>query len=259
MDLDFYNDYTAYLIKELKLSTNAVGKDIQVFKLIMNEATERGLNKNLSFKSKYFVTLREKSDNIYLNADELKLLEELDLSDQPKLDKVRDLFLIGCYTGLRYSDYSIINPKNVKGRFLEITQTKTGEPVTIPIREPVIKIFKKYHNELPPQISNQKTNEYLKEIGKKMDFLKVSTSKTFTKGGMKMTRSYIKWELLSTHTARRSFATNQYLAGVSSITIMAITGHRTEKAFMKYIKATSKEHAKLLQMHWDNENQLVGS
>jgi integrase len=74
---------------------------------------------------------------------------------------------------------------------------------------------------------------------------------------MKLTQNYKKWELLSTHTARRSFATNLYLAGLSSITIMAITGHKTEKAFMKYIKATSSEHAKLLKIHWEKENKLT--
>ena len=251
IDLDFYKDYTEYLIKGLKTRTNAAMKKIQVFKLIMNEATERGLNNNLSYKSKRFVTVREKSDNIYLTANEIMEIEKLDLASKPSLDRTRDLFLIGCYTGLRYSDYTIIDPKLIKNGMLEITQTKTNDNVVIPIHPSVRKICNKYGNILPTQISNQKTNEYLKEIGKLVESLKTSTSKTYTKAGMKLTQNFKKWEMLSTHTARRSFATNEFLAGTPTLTIMAITGHRTEKAFMKYIKVSNSEHAKLMQMHWE--------
>jgi integrase len=111
---------------------------------------------------------------------------------------------------------------------------------------------------LPKSISNQKTNDYLKELGKLEDkkgkkllhSLNTIVSKSFTKGGVRVIENYQKWELLSSHTARRSFATNEYLAGTPTITIMAITGHKTEKAFLKYIKLTPNEHAKLLKLHW---------
>ena len=71
-----------------------------------------------------------------------------------------------------------------------------------------------------------------------------------------MTKDYQKWELLSSHTGRRSFATNEYLAGTPSITIKAITGHKTEEAFLRYIKLTPNEHAILLKQHWDKRNKL---
>lgn len=86
--------------------------------------------------------------------------------------------------------------------------------------------------------------------------LNITTSKTFTKGGLKVVENYAKWEVLCSHTARRSFATNEYLAGTPSITIMAITGHKTEKAFLRYIKLTPNEHAKLLKLHWQKRNAL---
>src|SRR5439155_12267898 len=133
IDLDFYNSYTEYLTKKVKLSTNTIGKHIQVVKLILNEATERGINTNLSYKSKRFLTVREKSESIYLTESEIKELESLNLSAKDKLERVRDLFLIGCYSGLRYSDYSILKPQHIKDGFIETTQIKTGEPVVIPI------------------------------------------------------------------------------------------------------------------------------
>ncbi|XVJ66861.1 MAG: site-specific integrase [Lacibacter sp.] len=256
VNLEFYSDYTEYLIKTLKLSTNTVGKHIQIIKMIMNEATETGDNTNLSFKGKRFITVREDSDNIYLTQSEIDELSELDLSNDIRLDRVRDLFLIGCYTGLRYSDYSTLEPKHFKNGFIEVKQSKTGHPVTIPMHQKVKGILAKYDGELPKSISNQKTNDYLKELASEATLLKVKVEKSITKGGAKVTEVYEKWELLTTHTARRSFATNQYLSGVPTVTIMAITGHKTEKSFLRYIKLSSNEHAKLLKMHWDNQQEL---
>jgi hypothetical protein len=268
IDLDFYNDYTEFLMRgkkthpktgkpvTLNLSTNTIGKHIQIIKLIMNEATERGLNANLSFKSKRFVTIREKSDSIYLPENEIKEIELLDLSNDKRLERVRDLFLIGCYTGLRYSDYSILQPEQMKDGFIETTQIKTGEPIVIPIHHTVKRIIEKYNGNLPRPISNQKTNEYLKQFGKRVTSLNTNVSITFTKGGKTVIENYQKYELLTSHTARRSFASNEYLAGTPTLTIMAITGHKTEKAFLRYIKLTPNEHAKLLKLHWEKRNQL---
>jgi integrase len=264
IDLEFYNDYIKYLTKTLKLSTNTIGDHIKRIKTIMNEATELGLNNNMTYRSKYFVKPTEQTDSIYLSEKELQEIEAVDLSHTPKLERVRDLFLVGCYTGLRYSDFSILRPEQIKDGFIETTQLKTGDAIVVPIHPTVERILSKYGGELPPAISNQKTNDYLKEIGKLKDqrgksilpSLSDTVSKTFTKGGMKVTENYQKWELLSTHTARRSFATNEYLAGTPSITIMAITGHKTEKAFLRYIKLTPKEHAKLMQLHWKKRGEL---
>lgn len=256
IDLDFYGDFIEYLTKTVRLSTNAVGKNIQILKLILSEATERGLNKNTAFKGKRFITVREKSESIYLNQEELNEIGALDLSDHKKLERVRDLFLVGCYTGLRFSDISNLQSQNIRAGEIEITQLKTGDPVRIPCHSVVKMLLNKYGGELPKALSNQKTNDYLKEIGQMIDSLKTSFSKTFTKAGQRVTKNIPKWELLTTHTARRSFATNLYLSGVPTITIMAITGHRTEKAFMKYIKVTPGEHSKILKLHWEKENQL---
>jgi integrase len=258
IDLDFYTDFIEYLSKRLKLATNTIGKDIKTLKTVLNEATERGINTNLQFKSRRFSTTSEQTDSIYLTEKELKEIENLDLKENSRLDNVRDLFLIGCYTGLRYSDFSILTPEQIKDGFIEIKeQTKTGNPVVIPVHATVKRILKKYRGELPNSISNQKTNNYLKEIGKQIPSLKTAFSRTITKGGLKVSENFEKWELLSTHTARRSFATNEYLNDTPSITIMAITGHKTERAFMRYIKLTPNEHAKLLKLHWDKRNKLV--
>src|SRR5690606_7334890 len=120
-----------------------IGKDIKTLKVILNEATERGINKNLQYKSRKFSTTSEQTDSIYLTEKEIKEIESLDLTNNQRLDNVRDLFLIGCYTGLRYSDYSILTPSQIKDGFIEIKQqTKTGQPVVIPVHHTVKKILK---------------------------------------------------------------------------------------------------------------------
>lgn len=251
IDLKFYNAFTEYLIKEKKLASNSVGKDIQVLKLILNEALDLHLTSNTSFKTKRFVVLRENSDSIYLNKEELEELKNHDLSNKPSLERVRDLFLIGCYTGLRYSDYSILTTENIRNGFIQISQTKTGAPVTIPIHNAIKGLLEKYHGTFPKQLTNQKTNQYLKELGKEIKCLQKTVTKNITKEGANKQNNYAKWEMLTTHTARRSFATNEFLAGTPTLTIMAITGHKTEKAFLRYIKLNSADHAKLLKDHWE--------
>lgn len=148
---------------------------------------------------------------------------------------------------MRFSDFSNINVRDIKDGLLEFTQFKTKEKVVVPIGEEVIAILDRNNGEVPLSMSNQKMNMYLKLIGAMIPELHEVVEKKLTKGG-KLTKKVLpKYELISTHTARRSFATNEYNAGTPTITIRAITGHKDEKSFLKYIKATSTDHAKKLQ------------
>ncbi len=175
------------------------------------------------------------------------------MDDNRSWNNVRDLFLIGCYTGLRFSDFSKLVQKNIADGYITIQQTKTGENVIITVHNVVRQIIKK-HNGIPPIVSNQKFNVYLKEICKTVPAFLEVVPKVITKAGKKVTLTLRKWEMISSHTARRSFATNEYLNGTPSITIMAVTGHKTEKAFLKYIKVTSKEHAEKMKFLWEKRD-----
>src|ERR1019366_6327808 len=126
-----------YLTNRPTLSSNTIGDHIKRIKTVLNEATEKGINKNLAFRSRYFAKPSEAAESIYLTETEIVELEELDLTRDPKLERVRDLFLIGCYTGLRYSDCSILEPEHIKGGFIEISQIKTGGKIVIPIHDKV--------------------------------------------------------------------------------------------------------------------------
>lgn len=257
IDMPFYADFTKYLTLTVKQSTNYIGKHIKVIKTVLHDATELGLNTNMAFRSKGFTTVSEEADTIYLADWEIQQLKALDLSDCPRLDSIRDLFLVGCATGLRFSDLSTLNPSQINGDMITLTQIKTGKPVVIPVHDTVKEIMAKYNGTLPAARSNQKTNEYLKELCKleKVTALKSLVSISGTKAGERKTQTVPKHDLVTTHTARRSFATNEYLAGTPSLTIMAITGHKTEKAFLKYIKVTPDQHAKILQGIWQERKQ----
>jgi len=250
IDLNFYQRFTDHMRQVEEMATNTIGKYIKTLKVFLNESVESGLNTNLAFKSQRFSAISEESDSIYLNVTEIGEIEKLDLTKISRLDTVRDLFLIGCWTGLRFGDVSTFSETNINDKFIYITPQKTEDKkIVIPIHPVVQKIFSKYEGKLPKNISNQNFNKYIKEIAE-LAKLNDTVFKTITKGGVKETSQYEKWELVSSHTARRSFATNLYKSGFPSISIMKITGHQTEKAFLKYIKVTPEEHAKLLENHW---------
>ena len=247
---EFYSQFQQYLVKE-NFSTNTIGKHIRTLKTFFIEAQERGLMPN--FSPRKFRAISEPSDAIYLTEGEITTLYALDLSEQPRLEKVRDLFLVGCWTGLRFSDFTRIRRQDMDGEFIEMRTQKTGEIVVIPIHPQVEAIIQRYAgktpNSLPHPMSNQKMNAYLKELGELAGIDEV-VSETFTKGGIRRTVNAPKFQRITTHTGRRSFATNQYLAGFPTTSIMKITGHRTEKAFMKYIKITPRDSAEKLRELW---------
>jgi hypothetical protein len=266
INMDFYNGFTQYLqdeelnedgtIKKKKLSVNTIGKKIQTLKIFLNSAKENSKNNFDLYKSKNFATISEVAETIYLNEDELTKIYNKDFSKNPGMDRVRDLFLIGCWTGCRFSDIEQITPDSISGGFIHIKQYKTGTKVIIPLYPVVTAILNKYNGKLPKAISNQKFNETLKDIAR-LSEINERTHKAITRGGINVSKVYEKWQLCSTHTARRSFSTNLYLQDFPSLSIMAITGHKTEKAFLKYIKVTPDEHARKLQDHWNKRHLKV--
>ncbi|TDK49525.1 site-specific integrase [Algoriphagus formosus] len=254
IDKNFYTKFVAFLNRK-KYSLNNVGKYIQVIKTFLTYATENGFNKNMYFQSKQFKAFKVPGFSIYLTEEEINAIYQKDLSESPHLERVRDLFVVGCWTGLRFSDFTSIKPENIEGNFLKIKTFKTGEKVIIPIhplvRQIMAKYKGKYPNSLPPAISNQKMNSYLKDIVKTVDLLKVEVEAEGVKGGMRFSEKKMKYDLITTHTARRSFATNVYKSGFPAISLMKITGHRTERSFLLYIKVTPEENAEKLLQHWN--------
>ncbi|WP_299581750.1 tyrosine-type recombinase/integrase [uncultured Sunxiuqinia sp.] len=250
LDIDFYYKFIKYLTGK-GFAKNTIASRIKNLKVFCRAALERNIHNNTSYQS--FKKQTEESYNIYLSEEELNIISKLNLSSKPYLDKARDIFLIGCWTGCRFSDLDKVNHDNIKGNFIHLEQQKTQKRVVIPLHPVIRSIIEKYDGELPKMISNQKFNDYIKEVCKTANFSE-KISKSLTKGGRRETEVKEKWEMVTSHTARRSFATNLYKSGFPSISIMAITGHKTEKAFYSYIKVNEEEHAEMLLKHWESQH-----
>ena len=237
IDIDFYNKYTKWL-RDYPYAENTVGSNIGVLKRFLNLATLDGINQKMTYKSSEFKVVNKHIKHIYLTEDEVNHLFNMQLSGH--LEKTRDIFIIGCRTGLRVSDYGRCISDNVESSGLIcIDETeKTGEPVYIPMHWQIRAILDK-HKGLPPLITDQKLNEYLKELGKKAGFTRLVKDTRQGRNKPKDTSEYVpKYELITTHTARRSCATNMYLAGFDLYFIQGILGHTKITTTIKYLGTT---------------------
>jgi integrase len=254
VDYNFYEEYYDFLTINKGFAVNNVGKHIDTLKVFLHAAERRGhsIHRDIEF----FIEPSEDSENIYFREDELEKLYRKDLSKSPYLERVRDLFIIGCWTGLRYSDLSTLERDDLIHDKIRVTNRKTGNKVILPLHQHTKMILEKYNYKLPNKIAISNFNDYIKEACQ-IAVLDEPFKKTMTKGGEKKTTTSPKWSLTSSHTARRSFATNLYKKGVPSITIMALTGHKTEKAFLAYIKVTPEEHAEILQKVFDDDQAKI--
>lgn len=251
IDMKFYNGFTDYMTKIKKVNVNSIGKLITQIKVVMREALELGYTNNTIFTHRKFRSASVETDAVYLNDKEVEEIYNLDLSDHVKLERVRDLFVIGCYTGLRFSDLTELSIENVDDDILEVRQIKTGDRVYIPLQPEVKAVMDRYDGNFPGTISNQKFNEYLKNVCEKCELLKKQVSlKTFV-AGKRVVITEPKYQFVKSHTARRSFATNEYKKGELTISeIRAITGHKTDKSFYKYIRVTPRENAENVAAKW---------
>lgn len=270
MNKSFYDEFVKYL-QTFNLASNTIGQKIKHLKLWLNEAYKLELHTEVKYKYA-FEGIQEKSDNVALDEIELQKLFDLDFSmattkDAYKykvlvmdkiagsykletLDIVRDGFLLECWTGCRFSDLGKITRKNIKNGLISLKQQKTGAEVIIPLHPMSISILEKYNYIPPKPVSNQRFNDVIKILCHIAE-INVQEKKEITKGGIRQTNFYEKWELISSHTGRRSFATNNYRMGLDTYTIMKITGHKTEGSFLKYIKVKPEEHAQRMLDHWN--------
>jgi len=248
--IDFYNDFIRFYYGR-NCGANYIGKLISTLKTIIRQAREEGFHSNMEIERKAFKTLKEPVESIYLTEAELKRIYELDLSDNKPSEIMRDVFLAGCYTAQRYSDYSKLNKDNIKviegNRVIVLTQKKTGEKCLIPIRPELETILKKYDYTLPKTFE-QKVNDAIKLIGGKAKINELVHIEK-NRGGTIVKRDVKKCDLIKTHTARRTGCTLMYLAGIPTIDIMKISGHKTEREFIKYVKVGKQETALRMASH----------
>ena len=188
----------------------------------------------------------EESTAVYLSPNEIARIYYF-IGLRKSQDRVRDLFILGCCTALRISDLLTLSKENFGERTITKTTLKTGARVVIPIHDFVREIYDKYNGELPTKMSPQYFNNTIKMICKKVG-INDKISVTHTVGGVPTVKTKEKWQLISSHTARRSGATNLYNSKRMRIQdLMIITGHSSERSFMRYVKTSKDETAKQME------------
>ena len=257
--LSFHSKFIDFLETQQKLNPNTIGGYIDDIKLFCNNADKKDFDISKEFKLSEFYSPTNKTNDIYLKEEEISAIYN-SVFEQDYLDNARDWFVIGLRTGFRISDFLKLTKKNLIDGFIEKKTLKTDYPVIIPIHNQVEAILNKRNGQFPRQISDQKFNDYIKIICEKVGLTEVVEGAKITaveikengkkkKIHRKKFGKFPKHELVTSHICRRSFATNLY-GKIDTLTIMKITGHKTEAQFLSYIKITPKEYAEKLKAYW---------
>ena len=254
IDLSFYNKFFSYLADDCNHLNNTISKYIKVLKSFLNYATDQGYNRNMTYKK--FSAKEDEGEVIFLTWDQLKKLYSMEI-ESSCLSQVRDVFCFGCFTGLRYSDIYNLKKSDVKGDFIFLNTIKTKEGNKIPLNSYSKNLLKKYKS-MPgdkalPVTSNQKMNEHLKELGKLAGFKEKITLVHF-RGGERIETTLPKYELLTTHVARKTFITTALKLKMQTEVIMSITGHKNHKTFKKYYKVVDEHKLTAMKEIFDSKD-----
>ncbi|MBG8554946.1 site-specific integrase [Hymenobacter sp. BT594] len=233
-----FNDrFTAYLLTTAGLTDNTVAKQVMTLKRFMKWAAERGYHSSIGYER--LTWKRQEPDIMTLTAEEVETLEALPLPENGYLDNARALFLLSCYTGLRYSDLVSIRPEHLRGQTLRLTTQKTRETVTIPLQARALPIVRRMIAGEIRAVSNQKLNDYLKELGERAGITEQIEVIRY-RGGNRESTTLPKWQKLGCHTGRRTFVTLSLERGLRPELVMKITGHRDWKSFKRYVNITEQ-------------------
>ena len=241
---EFLDDFIIYLENQNLRHNTIVGYILKIQSMV-----RRAGQYNYPVDSTYDeIDMRlEETNAVFLSMNEITRIYYYKFLNQDKRkakERIRDLFVIGCLTALRYSDYSTLTKDNYQNGYIVKRTKKTNVDVKVPAHDYVKEIFAKYNGSIPCGLCIQYFNKYLKVIMREIG-LNDKITYSFTKGGKLQTVTREKWELISSHTARRSAATNMYLTGrMKTFEIMKLTGHRSEQNFFRYIRLTSEDTAR---------------
>ncbi|MFD1551709.1 tyrosine-type recombinase/integrase [Putridiphycobacter roseus] len=257
IDLTFYDNYKSFAQSNLGLSLNSIGKDVKNIKAVCRYSKDRGFKVNEQVFSSNFKAPSEKTLFTTLTVNELTQIKNKDFEGKSYLENARDWLIVGCWTGCRVGDLMNLTNDNILthksgNRIIQYTQSKTGTQVKVPIHEDVLVIIDRL-NGFPRPISAVKFNDYIKTVCKLVGLTyKVKGTKQNKDTHLKETGTFEKWELIRSHTCRRSFATNHY-DKMSNKQIMYVTGHATEKMLIRYVGETESDHVEDFIDLWSNE------
>lgn len=236
---EFLDDFITYL-EDSGLKKTYIRGILDLAKAMVRKAAVYGYVVDMTYDN-VDIDLEE-VQSIYLSQNEIARIYYYPNLTK-KQEKIKDLFIVGCYTALRYSDLNTLKKEDIQNGYITKITKKSKIRVVIPIHDFVNEIIKKYDG-FPTGVCSQHFNRYIKLICKKIG-INDKVNMSYTKGGNIVTETKEKWELVSSHTARRSGATNLFKTGrMRVVDIMRLTGHKSEKSFMRYVRTTNQDTAR---------------
>ncbi|MCR5889447.1 site-specific integrase [Hymenobacter sp. J193] len=240
LDSAFCEGFKSYLLRTVGLGNASINNQVKNLKVFLAATFEQELHEFAHFKR--FRKLEAVAPElVYLTRDEKEQLYLLNLTGRPYLEQTRDIFLFECETGLRFSDVRALRPEQIVGGYILLTTIKTADLLRVPLSPLAQSILARYagrrDGKALPVISNQKTNAYLKVVAE-LAGLDTPTTTTQHKGSQRVATTRPKWELVCTHTARRTFVTLALEGGMRPEVVMRITGHKDYKTLHRYLKIT---------------------
>lgn len=251
-DKEMNDEFIDYCVHNKSRGLNSVGAYVNIIKLFLKKAKEKGYE--VCNELSEFATTKSNSLSVALSEEEIERLFNYDFSQDKQLENVRDLMILGLWTGLRVSDFMSLPVIDPDSKFIEVEPKKTrnssGMKVVIPLHHHIKEMIRL--RGMPTAMNVHFFNKFIKKVCKEVGFTDKMEGDLMNPETKRKERGiYEKWQLISSHTCRRSFATNLYLMNFPTLSIMKITGHTTEASFLRYIKVTPKEHAEKLLAHWE--------
>ena len=235
------NDLVDFFRNKCNMLNSTIGKQLGYLKWFLKWATNKGYNTNMAYATFSPKLKNTQAKVIFLNDDELDKIKSFQIPETKQyLERVRDVLIFCCYTGLRYSDVANLRRSDVKENHIEVTTVKTADSLIIELNRHSRAILEKYKDvafegdKVLPVISNQKMNDYIKELGK-LAGIDTKIRITQYKGHDRIDTIYPKYELLCTHTGRKTFICKALSLGIPPNVVMKWTGHSDYKAMKPYI------------------------
>lgn len=258
IDHSFFKSFQNFLVSRTKevagetvpmLNNITIAKQLSTVKTFLNYAKVQGVT--VSDKYKDFKITKDPLEVIALDNDEFETLFYFDLAGNKKLSQVRDIFCFACTTGFRYSDLKQLKREHIRQDEIKLTVIKTGTPLVVPLNPFSKAILEKYKDQRKPlpMISNQRLNEYVKELCK-LAGINEPIEIVRSYGIKREAITYPKYELIGAHTGRKTFVCLSLEKGMSAEQVMACTGHRDYQSFKRYVNVTEKLKAVAMTKAW---------
>ena len=240
-DEEGLTEYVQYLREVREMRNSTIGKQLSFLKWFLRWSFKQGMHSNNAYDA-FKPKLKDTQKRIiFLTWEELNRLREFKIPPTKQaLERVRDVFLFQCFTGLRYSDVSNLRRSDIKGDHIEVTTVKTSDSLIIELNDHSKAILEKYkdvefeNDKALPVITNQKMNDYLKELAELAE-INEPVRQTYYKGNERIDEVTPKYALLGTHAGRRTFICNALALGIPPQMVMKWTGHSDYKAMKPYI------------------------